>query len=144
MPRVQFRAPSWSLAGLLVAAMAVTLLSAACFQTESGEESGGSTDGIDRSALLGELDEVRDLFAQTSPLDAELLADVDYREGQLTVTLSDDAQMPEAQDAAEQAAEVCEDLGQAIQLPDLVINVDAPDGVRLASCSFDGVPGGIR
>ena len=114
----------------VIAALAAALLG--CSGSESDAEEGGTQTGIDRSELLGDLGEVRDLFAQRSPLDAELLADVSYSDGELTVTLADDA------GGVGQAEQVCNDLGDAIQLPDLSINVEGPDGAPLATCTFAG------
>ena len=122
---------------MLLAAILALGLVAAC--TEDDEGPTGIIDaatertessGIDREAVLGELSEVRDLFAARSPLPPELLDDVSYQDGSLRVTLAQEAE------GAEQASQVCNDLSQSIQLPDLAISVVGPDGTELASCTF--------
>lgn len=93
--------------------------------------SGDATvEGIDRDALLGELSEVRDLFASSSAIPADVITDVDYDDGSLRVTLAAEAE------GIEDAQQICEDLSQGIQLPDLAITVEGPDGATLATCEF--------
>lgn len=98
---------------------------------DSDGDADGSDMGIDREALLGEVSEVRGLFEERSPLPPELISDVSYEAGQLDVTLSEDAE------GLDQAEQVCSDLSEAIQLPDLAITVHGPDGSELASCEFE-------
>jgi hypothetical protein len=95
----------------------------------------GTQVGIDRRAILGELTGVRALFAERSALPAEVIGDVDYEEGTLDVTLAP-ASAERGAETAGQAEQVCNDLREAIQLPNLTINVHGPDGARLASCEF--------
>lgn len=119
---------------LVVTALAVASLAlVACGDAEGDGE--GSDTGIDREQLLGEVSEVRSLFEERSPLPPELISDVSYEEGQLDVTLAEDAESA-AGDEVEQAEQVCSDLSEAIQLPDLTITVHGPDGSELASCEF--------
>jgi len=122
---------------VLTAFMAVAAFAlVACGDAEGDGE--GSDTGIDREQLLGEVSEVRSLFEERSPLPPELIADVSYEEGQLDVTLAEDAESAAGDQAeqAEQAEQVCSDLSEAIQLPDLSITVHGPDGTELASCEF--------
>lgn len=114
---------------LLLPLMAFASLAfVACGDTEGDGE--GADTGIDREQLLGEVSEVRSLFEERSPLPPELISDVSYDEGRLDVTLAEDAE------GVEQAEQVCNDLSEAIQLPDLAITVHGPDGSELASCEF--------
>lgn len=113
----------------VLSVVAITSLAlVACGDAEGDGE--GSDTGIDREQLLGEVSEVRGLFEERSPLSPELIEDVSYDEGQLDVTLAEEAE------GADQAEQVCNDLSEAIQLPDLTITVHGPDGTELASCEF--------
>ncbi len=123
----------WRRALLLTAGLAAISLAAACSDDADADVTlgvDGTQVGIDRDALLGEVSEVRDLFAERSSLPAEVIADVDYDDGTLNITLAEDTE------GVDQAEQVCNDLSEAIQLPDLAINVDGPDGTRLATCEF--------
>ena len=129
------RAPAFVLAPVLVV---LALASMACTddpdEADAGLDLGGTevatAGGIDRESLLGELSEVRNLFAATSPLSADLIADVSYEDQRLSVTLAEETE------GVEQAEQVCRDLSEAIQLTNLSITVDGPDGSQLASCEF--------
>jgi|GEM_PF-3488827 len=114
---------------VLMAVVCVASLALVACGDADGDGDGADT-GIDREQLLGEVSEVRSLFEERSPLPPELISDVSYEEGQLDVTLADDAE------GVEQAEQVCNDLSEAIQLPDLAITVHGPDGSELASCEF--------
>lgn len=112
----------------------IALTMAACEDdplTTDGDETG--TSGIDREAVLGEVDAVRGLFEERSALDPGLISEVSYDDGELSVTLDEEAS---AGEGAEQAEQVCDDLAEAVQLPDLSIVVVGPGGEPLASCQF--------
>ncbi len=132
-------ARGWQRAVLLTAGLALGFAAVGCTADSDRDVTLNLDDntpvGIDRGAVLGELDEVRDLFAERSNLPAEVIADVSYEEGALNVTLAE-TEGVDAGGAAEQAEQICNDLSEAIQLPDLAITVDGPDGTRLASCDF--------
>lgn len=115
----------------LVLMAVVCVASLALVACGDAEDDGDSADtGIDREQLLGEVSEVRSLFEERSPLPPELISDVSYEEGQLDVTLAEEAE------GVDQAEQVCRDLSEAIQLLDLAIAVHGPDGSELASCEF--------
>lgn len=123
---------------VLVSAL-VVLGAVACEDDASGGDvdgEGASTAVIDRAVVLGQLSQVRDLFADRSPLDGDVIGDVSYEDGVLDVTLAQDSASTATADRSGQAEQICNDLGDAIQLADLQINVLGPDGDELASCQF--------
>ncbi len=129
----------WRRAALLTFGVVALGLGVAACTDDSGSgadlgldtfNTSATVEGVDRDALLGELGEVRDLFATTSQIPPDVIADVAYDDSALTVTLAAEAE------GVEDAQEICDDLSQGIQLPDLAITVEGPDGTRLASCEF--------
>ena len=127
---------------LTVGLAAVGLTAVACSDDPDANATlgvDGTQIGIDRDSLLGELSEVRVLFTQRSELPSEVIADVDYDEGTLNITLAASSAEGTAEGTpagVAKAEQVCDDLSKAIQLPKFTINVDGPDGARLASCEF--------
>src|SRR5690606_34396102 len=63
---------------LILATALFALGAVACEDDGTGgdADADGTTVGIDREAVLGELAQVRNLFVEQSPLDGEVLADV--------------------------------------------------------------------
>lgn len=114
---------------------AVGLAALACSDYTGGGaalslDTDATVEGIDRDAVLGELAEVRDLFASSSETPADVITAVAYDDGALSVTLAAEAA------GVEDAGEICNDLSKGIQLPDLAITVQGPDGATLATCEF--------
>lgn len=123
---------------LAAGGLLLLVLASACDE-DTAEPTGAATSApaltspvaVDRDAILNELAEVRALFEQQSSLDAGVLRDVSFEDGQLTVVLDD------TNTDLDQAEQICQDLGEAIQVADVRIQVNAPDGSSLASCAFN-------
>ena len=112
------------------------VLVSACDEDTAGPTGTATTDPaltspVDRDAILNELAEVRALFDEQSSLDAGVLRDVSFEDGQLTVVLEHE------HTDLDQAEQICQDLSAAIQVADLRIQVNAPDGSSLANCAFN-------
>lgn len=131
---------------LLVAVLGLSAGLVACDDEEGGATAvatgtPGLGTGIDRETILGEVEQVRAMFAQSSMLDAQILEDVTYEDGRLRVILGADATGADTTanttaDAVAQAEQVCDDLARAMQLPDLQISVHSPGGEELAACQL--------
>lgn len=127
---------------LLVAVLGLSAGLVACDDQEGGATAvatgtPGLGTGIDRETILGEVEQVRAMFAQSSMLDAQILEDVTYEDGRLRVILGADATGADTTaDAVAQAEQVCDDLARAMQLPDLQISVHSPGGEELAACQL--------
>ncbi|MEX2373123.1 MAG: hypothetical protein WD800_04915 [Dehalococcoidia bacterium] len=93
---------------------------------------GGMTEGsdtIDRDTILNELSEVQAMLAAgSSSFGGDVVTDVNYQDGQLTVTTSGDIQ------GLEDAEALCQDMSTAISDSGLSIVIVDPQGAELAQC----------
>lgn len=132
-----------TLLAALLAGLAVALL-AACDTSDAGEDdplgldddvtaTSSATTAIDPAAILGSLPDVQMLLEDAqSEFDSTVITDVDYEDGELGVTVSEDLT------ELEEAEALCNDLGEAVGMADLTIIVRNGSGAELAACTFQG------
>ena len=93
----------------------------------------GSSGGIDREAILGNLSEVQAMLGDTaSRFDNQVITDAEFANNRLTITASQEVQ------ELEDAQELCQDLAGAVAAADLTIIVRNETGAELAACTFRG------
>ncbi|MEX2446046.1 MAG: hypothetical protein WD734_01800 [Dehalococcoidia bacterium] len=97
--------------------------------TDATDATEGS-DGIDREAILNDAEQLRILLTSAASRFNSAVDDIDFMDGVLTVTLTDEVTgLSDAEDA-------CEDISQAIAAPDIEIVVVDTAGSTLAQCQF--------
>lgn len=130
---------------LLTAILAAALFAAACEDT--GDDTGildgdgdangaaaspASTEGIDREAILNEVEEVQAMLEEAaSDIPADAVSDVSFDNSTLTVTVTEEIS------GLDQAEQLCEDLSQAVQATDIQILVQDASGGVMAECAFE-------
>ena len=123
---------------LTIAAMAVGCSS----DSDDDDDTVGATTGpttaaaenpIDPDEMLNSLEDVRAVIVSAAAdIDPEIVDDVDYEDGTLTVTLAEGV---DTSDAASMES-TCEDISSAVALPDLSIHLESSDGETVAECTF--------
>lgn len=110
----------------------VFLLVFACSDDDGDNQPAGTTTGaVDTGEILGSVDDVRALVRRNATdLDPEMVEDVAFTDGRLTVTLA------ESQGGLDTSAlaDACRQIAEAIALPDLSVTVEMADGSQTADC----------
>lgn len=123
-----------SLIALLVGGSLLGLI--ACDADADGDAnldvpSGGTPaiEGIDREAILNELDEVRQILAESGSLmPVDSISDVDFNDGTLRLTTTDTLPgLPEAET-------LCSEVHAALEMSDLSVEVVDETGALVTSC----------
>ena len=132
----------WTRILLVPCALTALILTVACSDDDNGDTGANipsaantavavATTGVDTDAILGNVDDVRALIERNAPdLDPELVEDVDFADGALTVTLA------ASQDGLDTSGleDACNQITGAIALPDLSVTVEKADGSDSVEC----------
>lgn len=132
----------WNKLLLVPCALSLILLFTACSDDDDGDNAGsipstantavaGVSGAVDTEAILGNVEDVRAMIERNAPdLDPNIVDDVDFSDGALTVTLAD------SQDGLDTSGlqDACNKIKDAIALPDLSVTVEKANGSDTVEC----------
>jgi hypothetical protein len=83
---------------------------------------------------ISSVEAVKQLVAEVSDLEPEVVEDIEVEERTLTIMLNQDDSFAESSDVES----ICSDVNQAIGLPDLRVVIESSSGTPLAQCTLTG------